>query len=117
MVSNAVVTLVPSSVTLWRWCFAVLLQSEQHRMRCVGSGSQLGCIYWRRVLLDESQRLGAGSSSGVCRAAAKLVAASKWCLSGELLWFAVAVHSHTPVCWMGQQQAMHSSLAFQRVAI
>jgi hypothetical protein len=56
-------------------------------MRAVGSGSQLSQVYWRRVLLDESQRLGAGSSSGVCRAAAKLVAASKWCLSGAWLRF------------------------------
>jgi hypothetical protein len=76
----------------------------------VGSSSQLGCIYWRRVLLDESQRLGAGSSSGVCRAAAKLVAASKWCLSGDLLWFAVAVHSHTLACstgWASNKQCIH----------
>jgi hypothetical protein len=63
----------------------MFMQSEQHRMRGVGSGSPLGCIHWRRVLLDESQRLGAGSSSGVCRAAAKLVAASRWFLSGEAL--------------------------------
>ncbi|KAF6255625.1 SNF2 family N-terminal domain-containing protein [Scenedesmus sp. NREL 46B-D3] len=56
--------------------------SEAHRMKHVGGGSQLSQIHWQRVLLDESQRLGAGSSRGLCMAAARLTAASRWCISG-----------------------------------